>query len=177
MYIRSYAAPALPRAILSSDNEAPALTIDGTGTVSGTARAGSGSSTVAFPSMSATDNVTPPQSIAIACTAPLGASGAAVAVSSGVTSFPVGVTVVTCVAKDAAQKTSTSERFSVSVACETGFFFLWGSCKAIDQNNMCAANAGCDVNAVCVEQGTRMCICKDGWVGNGRVCVAGEWDY
>jgi hypothetical protein len=103
------------------DNVPPTLELTGATPLVAFALRGARTATVsAFPSMSATDPNGSPATLPadrITCNATIGGAGAAV---TAATAFPYGVTVVMCVARDAAGNVGPAVSFAVNVACESG---------------------------------------------------------
>jgi hypothetical protein len=123
--------PVHPASHRRADVISPVLTIF-TSTVHGTAApAAAGTTLAAFPAMNATDAVTPSADITIACTGPLGPGGEAITVSPGAggTTFPLGLTIVSCTASDAADNASPVAMFAVLVACQDGYAAVGAICK------------------------------------------------
>jgi hypothetical protein len=115
-------------------------------TVAATAAPGAGGAVVAFPTLSASDNLTPAADLlgAVRCRALTGGSGGAGAwvdaVPTGATlgvptSFPVGSSLVVCTAKDAAGNESPSVAFTVVVSCGAGY--------ALGPGAVCTGERGC----------------------------------
>jgi hypothetical protein len=117
--------------VTCADSERPTLTADAA-LVSAPAAANVTFAAVAFPTLTASDNVSPVSAIAVACTAAPG-GGATVAVRgkddpAGATDFPVGTTVVTCTATDEELLVSYPVTFAVVVTCADGYALRGGAC-------------------------------------------------
>jgi hypothetical protein len=112
----------------------PTLTIaDGGRPVLGFARADEGAAPVRFPAMTPADAVsTDASKIEVECSAVVDNSGSQVGRPEndpkGATLFPVGTTLVSCVATDEAGNPSPPATFAVEVMCPEGFALKKGKC-------------------------------------------------
>jgi hypothetical protein len=117
--------------VTCTDSEKPTLTADAA-LVSAAAAPAETAAALAFPTLTATDNVTPPEAIVIECKAALTKGAEPVPVKgagdAAATKFPVGTTVVTCTATDEAKLVSTPVTFAVVVTCSDGYALKGGAC-------------------------------------------------
>jgi hypothetical protein len=109
-----------PTCMPPSDAIPPTLRLTGASPVYGTAAGGAGKGKLepGFPQMEAESGAT------TRCTAPLdGPDKPPVTVTAAGTAFPVGTTVVTCTAEDAAKNKSPPVPFAVVITCASGYNF------------------------------------------------------